>query len=107
PPRSTLLPHTLLFGSRTSLRGALADVRRVVGEHLVAGRETAGLEDAWTDAPEFASLWAAGGDEEALALCRGDRLAGLDEDWIVALRDDHREAQSAVLARLAEAAPNA
>src|SRR6185295_10734676 len=100
-------PDVLDESARTSLRGALADVRRVVGEHLVAGRETAGLEDVWTDAAEFASLVTAGRDEEALALCRGDLLAGLDEDWIVALRDDHREAQSALLARLAEAAPDA
>ncbi len=100
-------PDVLDESARTSLRGALADVRRVVGEHLASGRETAGLEDVWTDAAEFASLVAAGRDEEALALCRGDLLAGLDEDWIVALRDDHREAQSALLARLAEAAPDA
>ena len=70
-------------------------------------RETAGLEDVWTDAAAFASLVTAGRDEDALTLCRGDLLAGLDEDWIVALRDDHREAQSALLARLAEAAPDA
>ncbi len=99
-------PDVLDESARTSLRGALADVRRAVGDHLVAGRETAGLDDVWMDAAEFAALVSAGRDEEALTLCRGEFLAGLDEDWIIALRDDHREAQSALLARLAATAPD-
>src|SRR3954470_10441813 len=94
-------PDVLDDSARTSLRGALADVRRVVGEHLVAGRETAGLDAGWGDAAAFAALVDEGRDEEALALCRGDLLAGLDDDWIFALRDEHRDAQSALLARLA------
>src|SRR5919197_6519182 len=107
-PRATLAarfwPDVLDESARTSLRGALADVRRTVGEALVATRETATLDDTWTDAAAFAALVADGRDEEALALCRGDLLAGLDDDWIVALRDADREAQSALLARLADAA---
>src|ERR1044071_896602 len=58
-------PDVLDESARTSLRGALADVRRVVGEHLVAGRETAGLEHVWGDATEFDLLIAAGHDEQA------------------------------------------
>jgi DNA-binding SARP family transcriptional activator len=97
-------PDVLDESARTSLRGALADVRRAVGDHLVATRETAGLDAGWVDAAAFAALVAHGRDEEALALCRGDLLAGLDDDWIVALRDEHRDAQSALLARLAAGA---
>jgi DNA-binding SARP family transcriptional activator len=97
-------PDVLDESARTSLRGALADVRRAVGDRLVATRDTAGLDAGWVDAAAFAALVAEGRDEEALALCRGELLAGLDDDWIVAARDEHRDAQSAVLARLAAAA---
>jgi DNA-binding SARP family transcriptional activator/tetratricopeptide (TPR) repeat protein len=107
-PRSALAarfwPDVLDESARTSLRGALADVRRVVGAELVATRETAGLHEPWTDAAAFAALVGEGRDEEALALCRGELLTGLDDDWIVALRDEHRDAQGVLLARLAAAA---
>ncbi len=100
-------PDVLDESARTSLRGALADVRRAVGAHLVAGRESAGLDDVASDLGEFAARVAEGRDAEALALCRGDLLAGLDDDWILALRDEHRDAQSALLARLAAGAGDA
>ena len=99
-------PDVLDESARTSLRGALTAVRRALGpaaSHLTATREAAGLVDVWTDAAEFASLVAAGQDEEALALCRGELLAGLDDDWLLAARDEQREAQMAALARLAAA----
>src|SRR5436190_2279083 len=97
-------PDVLDEGARPSLRGALADVRRSIGDALVATRESAGLADAWTDAAEFAALVSQGRDTEALALCRSDLLSGLDDDWIVSARDEHRDAQGALLARLADAA---
>src|SRR6185436_1700382 len=107
-PRATLAarfwPDVLDESARTSLRGALADVRRAVGDALVATRESAGLAEVWTDAAEFAALVAAARDAEALALCRGDLLSGLDDDWIAAARDEHRDAQGALLARLADGA---
>src|SRR5919202_215839 len=93
-PRATLAarfwPDVLDESARTSLRGALADVRRAVGDALVATRESAGLPEVWTDAAEFAAL-----------------LAGLEDDWIVAARDEHRDAQGALLARLADDARDA
>ena len=109
-PRAALAsrfwPDVLDESARTSLRGALADIRRAIGAtHLVATREAAGLAgEPWTDAAAFAALVAEGRDADALELCRGDLLAGLDDDWIVAARDEHRDAQSAALARLAAAA---
>src|SRR5919198_3829610 len=110
-PRAALAarfwPDVLDESARTSLRGALADVRRTVGDPLVATRESAGLPEVWTDAAEFAALVAQGRDAEALALCRGELLAGLEDDWIVAARDEHRHAPSALLARLADAAGDA
>ena len=104
---SRFWPDVLDESARTSLRGALTAIRRALGpaaSHLTATREAAGLVDVWTDAAEFAALVEAGRDEDALALCRGDLLAGLDEDWLLAARDEHREAQMAALARLATAA---
>ena len=109
-PRAALAsrfwPDVLDESARTSLRGALADIRRAIGAtRLVATREAAGLAgDPWTDAAAFAALVAEGRDADALELCRGELLAGLDDDWIVAARDEHRDAQSAALARLAAAA---
>jgi DNA-binding SARP family transcriptional activator len=111
-PRTALAarfwPDVLDESARTSLRGALAALRRSLGPaadaHLVATREAAGLTDVWTDAAAFAALVADGRDAEALELCRGDLLAGLDDDWVVAARDEHRDAQTAVLARLADGA---
>src|SRR5262245_40766739 len=99
-------PDVLDESARTSLRGALADIRRALGpDALIATRESAGLAgEPWTDVAEFGALVAAGRDADALELCRGDLLPGLDDDWIVAARDEHREAQGAALARLAEAA---
>ena len=108
-PRAALAarfwPDVLDESARTSLRGALADIRRALGaQHLIATREAAGLDgEPWTDAAAFAALVAEGRDAEALELCRGELLAGLDDDWIVTARDEHREAQGAALARLADA----
>src|SRR5436190_8057867 len=105
-PRAALAarfwPDVLDESARTSLRGALADVRRSVGDGLVATRESAGLAEVWTDAAEFAALVSRGRGAEALGLCRGDLLSGLDDDWIVTARDAHRDAQGALLARLAD-----
>jgi DNA-binding SARP family transcriptional activator len=112
-PRSALAarfwPDVVDESARTSLRGALSAIRRSLGPaadaHLVATREAAGLGgELRTDAGAFAALVAEGRDAEALELCRGDLLAGLDEDWLLAARDEHREAQTAALARLAAAA---
>src|SRR3954447_9457820 len=100
-------PDVLDESARTSLRGALADVRRVVGDHLASTRETAGLDAGWVDAAAFAALVDEGRDEAALALCRGELLAGLDEDWILALREQDGEAHTALPARRPPASPAA
>ena len=39
--------------------------------------------------------------EEALELGRGELLAGLDDDWVLQRRDEHRDRVAGVLARLA------
>lgn len=39
--------------------------------------------------------------EDALALSRGELLAGLDDDWVYERRDEHRDCVADALARLA------
>jgi class 3 adenylate cyclase/tetratricopeptide (TPR) repeat protein len=110
--RSTLgarfWPDVLDESARTSLRSALSALRRSLGpdsqRYLIAGRDEVGLAgDAlvWTDLAEFERCVADGRPEDALALSRGELLAGFDEDWVYECRDEHRDRVSAVLAQLA------
>jgi class 3 adenylate cyclase/DNA-binding SARP family transcriptional activator/tetratricopeptide (TPR) repeat protein len=112
-PRSRLAaqfwPDVLDESARTSLRAALAAIRRSLGrdadEYLIATRERVGLSDGVkVDAAEFEQLVTAGRLEAAIALWRGDLLTGLDDDWVLVARDEWREKACRVFARLAEAA---
>ncbi len=109
-----LWPDVLESSARASLRNALSGVRRALGPTadrvLIAGRETVGLAgepEAWVDASGFDALIAAGEHEQALALCRGDLLAGLDDDWVLEARDAYRERRGRALAALADASASA
>ncbi len=97
-----LWPNVLDTSARASLRTSLSALRAAIGgAALAADRAHVGLADVWVDVREFERLRAAGRAEEALALCRGELLAGLDEDWVLAARDAHRDAQAELLAALA------
>ena len=111
-PRSTLAarfwPDVLDESARTSLRSALSAVRRALGpgsdQYLIAGRDEVGLADdslVWTDLAEFERCVAEGRLDDALALSRGELLAGLYDDWVYECRDEHRGRVAGVLARLA------
>ena len=107
-----LWPDVLDESARTSLRSALAALRRSLGpdadRYLVTTRERVGLHaDVWTDTASFEQLAAQGRLGDALALCRGELLQGLDDDWVLAARDDWRERAAAVLAGLATEAEEA
>ena len=109
-----LWPDVLESSARASLRNALSGVRRALGPTadrvLIAGRETVGLAgepEAWVDASAFDALIAAGEHEQALALCAGDVLAGLGEDWVLAARDVYRDRRGQALAALADASASA
>ena len=72
--------------------------------YLIAGRDDVGLAGdsrVWTDVADFERCIAQDRLEEALALCRGELLAGLDDDWVYERRDEHRDRVAGVLARLA------
>src|SRR5207247_2468547 len=58
-----------------------------------------------TDLARFDAAVAVGELEAAAECCRGPLLADLDEDWVFDARDEHAHRVSAVLARLADAAP--
>ena len=111
-PRSGLAarfwPDVLDESARTSLRSALSALRRSLGpdseRYLIAGRDDVGLagkSEVWTDVADFEQCVEHDRLEEALALCRGELLAGLDDDWVYERRDEHRDRVVGVLARLA------
>src|SRR5262245_48982915 len=77
-----LWPDVLDESARTSLRTALAGLRRALGDgHLVATRDRVGLAPGvWTDVAAFDALLGEARLDEALALVRGDVLAGLDDE---------------------------
>jgi class 3 adenylate cyclase len=109
---SRFWPDVLDESARTSLRSALTALRRSLGpdadRYLVATRERTGLADeVVTDAAEFDQFVADGQPGAAMKLWRGELLSGLDDDWVLVVRDEWREKAAAaldLLGREAEAA---
>ncbi len=101
-----LWPSVLDESARTSLRTSLSALRAVIGdEALLATREQVGLaDDVLVDWREFELRLAANRPLDAVELCRGDLLTGLDEDWVLVARDEHRERVAEALATLAAGA---
>ena len=102
----TLWPEVLDESARSSLRTALAELRRSFGDgHLETTRDRVGLaSDVWVDARAFDSLVREGRLVEALALIRGPVLDGLADDWVYAERDRQDERVRDALRRAADAA---
>jgi DNA-binding SARP family transcriptional activator/tetratricopeptide (TPR) repeat protein len=102
---SRFWPDVLEASSRASLRSALWTLRSALGDaagEVHTTREQVGLADGvWTDAEEFRGLMGAGRHEEAIALCGGRLLAGLDDDWVFEARDQHDRQVGELLAELA------
>ena len=105
---SRFWPDVLDSSARASLRNALWALRRALADEadsaLIATRDRVGLAgppEVWVDATAFREHVAAGAFEEALALSRGELLAGLDEEWVYEHRDLQREALSDLLERVA------
>jgi DNA-binding SARP family transcriptional activator/class 3 adenylate cyclase/tetratricopeptide (TPR) repeat protein len=104
-------PDVLDESARTSLRSALSALRRALGanadRYLLATRDGVGLagpDQLWTDVGEFERLRAEGRLEDALELCGGDLLEGLDEDWVYERREEHRARVLALLEQMAAGA---
>ncbi|MEZ5830695.1 MAG: BTAD domain-containing putative transcriptional regulator [Dongiaceae bacterium] len=106
---------TMLWGDRDeelargSLRQALAELRRILGEPAVlADRETVALDPAFVtiDAVEFAACIATGDWGQAAALYRGDLLNGISTpdgdfaDWLLVERTRLHDLAIQALSRL-------
>jgi DNA-binding SARP family transcriptional activator len=105
-----LWPNVLDESARVSLRSALAALRAAIGPTanaaLPATRAEMGLAgrpDVWVDLHEFDRLLSEQHAEAALELCRGELLAGFDEDWVLGARDVHRAREGEALGKLASA----
>ena len=100
-------PDVLDSSARKSLRTELVAVRHALGSAgegvLVATRDTVGLvgDAVFVDAREFERLVREGRLEEAVDLCDGELLPGLDAEWVYEARESHRHRLGDVLERLA------
>src|SRR3954447_22061209 len=105
-------PEVLDSSARKSLRTELVAVRSSLaagGDVLVATRDMVGLADdvVLVDAREFHRLVRQGQLQDAVDLCDGELLAGLDDEWIYEARELHRHRLGEVLERVAIAAETA
>jgi DNA-binding SARP family transcriptional activator/tetratricopeptide (TPR) repeat protein len=96
-------PDVLEQSARGSLRSALWTLRRRLGDELVVEGESVGLraDGCWVDVREFERL-ARHDPQDALALCRGELLEGIEDEWALAARERHRERVIGLLEQLAE-----
>jgi DNA-binding SARP family transcriptional activator len=101
---AALWPDVLDRSARASLRTALSTLRASVGDGLAADRDAVGLRDAWVDALEFAALAEAGRHEAAMSLGDADLLPGLQDEWALLAREEHRERRGEALGALAASA---
>jgi DNA-binding SARP family transcriptional activator/Tfp pilus assembly protein PilF len=101
-------PDVLDASARASLRSALWTLRRAaLGEWLIVDRDRVGFREdraVWIDVREFERLAAEGRPEQALELCRGELLEGLEDEWALAARHRHRERVIDLLEQLAQGA---
>ena len=105
PVAARFWPDVLDSSARASLRSALWELRRALGDDDGAGRRPRPDRAALRDRPgRVRAHVAAGRLEAAVALHRGPLLADLDDDWVLEARDEHAERLGAALARLAAAA---
>lgn len=100
-------PEVLDSSARASLRNAIWAIRRSLGNEasqvVLATRERVELAGAgiWIDAAAFRDHKDHGRLEQALELCRGELLAGFDDEWVYEYRVAHRELLSELLERIA------
>jgi DNA-binding SARP family transcriptional activator len=103
-----LWPDVLDASARSSLRSTVWALRKGIGAAaagLLAGsRDTIALGGSapWVDVLEFDRLLAAGRPAEALELCAGELAPELQDEWVLAARDAHRERRADALAALAD-----
>ncbi len=100
-------PDVLDTSARASLRTAIWSLRQALGPDsgrcLTSSRDHVGLApgELWTDVAEFGRLLDAGHVESAVELCRGEVLAGLEDEWAYEAREEHRDRLATALGTLA------
>jgi DNA-binding SARP family transcriptional activator/tetratricopeptide (TPR) repeat protein len=104
-----LWPDVVDASARQSMRSALWSLRQSLDEFdagaLLTTRDRIGLrEDTVVDVHEFRHLVAQDRLAEALRIGDGTLLVGVDDEWALLARDEHRQQLLAVLARLADRA---
>ncbi|MEA2392451.1 MAG: hypothetical protein QOJ82_342, partial [Solirubrobacteraceae bacterium] len=105
-------PDVLDASARASLRSAVWARRRPLeaagaADRLRATRDHVGLvadAELWVDRADFDALVAQGRAEDAVALCRGPLLHGLEDEWVYEARDEHARRLGEALGALADAA---
>jgi DNA-binding SARP family transcriptional activator len=100
-----LWPDVLDISARQSLRSALWSLRTALDDAdpgaLIASRDRVGLrDDVDVDVRRFRVDLAAGRLTEAASVGDGDLLAGLDDEWVLVARDEHRQQLVGVLSSL-------
>jgi class 3 adenylate cyclase/DNA-binding SARP family transcriptional activator len=105
---SVFWPDVLDESARSSLRTTLATLRRELGpaaaDVVTATRERVGIEpgaEVEIDLDSFERLVSRGELQEAAAICRGDLLSDLDDDWVNEPREHHRRQLLELLGRIA------
>jgi DNA-binding SARP family transcriptional activator len=101
---SRFWPDVLDESARASLRSVLWALRRQLADWIVVDRERVGLRadaNLWIDAREFERLVGDASPEQALALCHGELLEGMEDEWALSARERHRERVIALLEQLA------
>ena len=102
-----LWPEVREESARVSLRTALVQLRTALGDAadtIVRAERDGGLAlaaEVRTDVEEVEQLLAAGRPEQALDRCGSELLAGFDEDWVKARREELRAGLAAALGRAA------
>src|SRR4051794_20982771 len=98
-------PDVIDQSARASLRSAVWAIRRSLAgaadPPLVCTRDRIALDGAWVDVVEARTLAAAGDLEAAVELAGGEILPGVDDDWALRARDEHRDWLIELLERLA------
>lgn len=98
---SALWPDVSDSAARSSVRTALWALRRAFGEHadavLDTSRNRIGLRNVDVDVVRFDDLLAQRRLEDALAMSSGVLLAGLDDEWAIIARENHRDKVIALL----------
>jgi DNA-binding SARP family transcriptional activator len=98
-------PDVLDASARASLRSAVWALRPALGAGLNASRDTLMLDGSLlVDLWQFRRLLAAGEHEAALALCGGELLQDLDDDWVIEARAEFEDDIAAALITLTEQA---